>query len=416
MDYNGMSKAALIEELKKLHAQLDSLRKGKWNDAGVPEALQESEERFKTVLDSVSDGILLADAQTQDFFMANKTICDMLGYPLEEIIELHVDDIHPTESLPQVREKFAKQLAGDIKLAADIPVKRKDGSVFYADINSAPVTIGGRKYVVGVFRDMTEHKEAEKARRELEAEKMIVEKMKELDLMKDEFISTITHELRTPMTPLRSTIEMLLDGSLGEITPEQRKFIGMMARNVERLTQFTTEVLTLSRLESGKYKLTPQSQLLIDVVEPIMELMNKRAETRNSTITLDIHPELSIFADEDSLGMVVTNLTNNAIVHTQEGTRITVSAQPRDGVFVEVTVSDTGQGIPEEHLENLFDRFYQAGKRKSAKYRGTGIGLAVCKALVEAMGGQISVESTTGKGTTFRFTVPARSDNAGEEE
>ena len=367
-------------------------------------------------MDSVSDGILLADAQTQDFFMANKTICDMLGYPLEEIIELHVDDIHPTESLPQVREKFAKQLAGDIKLAADIPVKRKDGSVFYADINSAPVTIGGRKYVVGVFRDMTEHKEAEKARRELEAEKMIVEKMKELDLMKDEFISTITHELRTPMTPLRSTIEMLLDGSLGEITPEQRKFIGMMARNVERLTQFTTEVLTLSRLESGKYKLTPQSQLLIDVVEPIMELMNKRAETRNSTITLDIHPELSIFADEDSLGMVVTNLTNNAIVHTQEGTRITVSAQPRDGVFVEVTVSDTGQGIPEEHLENLFDRFYQAGKRKSAKYRGTGIGLAVCKALVEAMGGQISVESTTGKGTTFRFTVPARSDNAGEEE
>ena len=416
MDYNGMSKAALIEELKKLHAQLDSLRKGRWDDAGVPEALQESEERFKTVLDSVSDGILLADAQTQDFFMANKTICDMLGYPLEEIIELHVGDIHPTESLPQVREKFAKQLAGDIKLAADIPVKRKDGSVFYADINSAPVTIGGRKYVVGVFRDMTEHKEAEKARRELEAEKMIVEKMKELDLMKDEFISTITHELRTPMTPLRSTIEMLLDGSLGEITPEQRKFIGMMARNVERLTQFTTEVLTLSRLESGKYKLTPQSQLLIDVVEPIMELMNKRAETRNSTITLDIHPELSIFADEDSLGMVVTNLTNNAIVHTQEGTRITVSAQPRDGVFVEVTVSDTGQGIPEEHLENLFDRFYQAGKRKSAKYRGTGIGLAVCKALVEAMGGQISVESTTGKGTTFRFTVPARSDNAGEEE
>jgi PAS domain S-box-containing protein len=408
MDYNGLSKAELVEELKKLHTQLDNLRTAKSARADMPAALQESGETFRTVLDSVFDGVLLADAKTHDFFMANKTICDMLGYSQEEMRELHVENIHPEEDLPEVRGVFGRQLAGELKLAADIPVRRKDGSIFYADINSARVTIGGREYVVGVFRDTTERKEAEEARRELEAEKAVVEKMKELDRMKDEFVSTVTHELRTPMTPLRSTIEMFLDGSLGETTPQQRKFIEMMARNVERLAQFTTEVLTLSRLESGKYKLLPKFLPLMEVVEPVMDLMMTRASGRKSTLKLDIAPELSAFADADSLGMVVTNLTNNAIVHTPEGTSVTISARQLNGDFVEVSVSDTGEGIEQEHLEYLFQRFYQAKRRASATYKGTGIGLAVCKALVEAMGGGISVESHVGEGTSFRFTLPAR--------
>jgi PAS domain S-box-containing protein len=417
MNYHKMDKAELIKELKKLRAQLDSLQRDGFGRAeDVPMALQESEERFRTVLDSVTDGILLADAETQDFFMANKTICEMLGYSQEEVRELHVDDIHPREDLPRVRETFARQRAKELKLASDIPVRRKDGSIFFADINSAPVTIGGREYVVGVFRDITEHKEAEKARRELEAEKMVVEKMKELDRMKDEFISTVTHELRTPMTPLRSTIEMLLDGSLGEVTSQQRKFVEMMARNVERLAQFTTEVLTLSRLESGRYKLAPKNLALMEVVRPVMELMGTRAASRDSSISLDIPTELLVYADEDSLGMVITNLTNNAIVHTPEGTNITVSARRLEDGLAEIAISDTGEGIAPEHLENLFDRFYQGQRRKSATYKGTGIGLAVCKALVEAMGGEISVESKVGKGTAFRFTVPAQSDNVGGEE
>jgi signal transduction histidine kinase len=182
----------------------------------------------------------------------------------------------------------------------------------------------------------------------------------------------------------------------------------MMARNVERLAQFTTEVLTLSRLESGKYKLLPKFLPLMEVVEPVMDLMMTRASGRKSTLKLDIAPELSAFADADSLGMVVTNLTNNAIVHTPEGTSVTISARQLNGDFVEVSVSDTGEGIEQEHLEYLFQRFYQAKRRASATYKGTGIGLAVCKALVEAMGGGISVESHVGEGTSFRFTLPAR--------
>jgi PAS domain-containing protein len=124
MDYNGLSKAELVEELKKLHTQLDNLRTAKSARADMPAALQESGETFRTVLDSVFDGVLLADAKTHDFFMANKTICDMLGYSQEEMRELHVENIHPEEDLPEVRGVFGRQLAGELKLAADIPVSR----------------------------------------------------------------------------------------------------------------------------------------------------------------------------------------------------------------------------------------------------------------------------------------------------
>ncbi len=371
------------------------------------EELGLSRERFRAVFDHVTDGILLADAENHQLFMANRAICNMLGYTEQEIRKLTVSNIHPEEDLKSVMDKFEKQLRGVNSLARSIPVKKKDGSVFYADVNSAPVRLHDREYLIGIFRDITEHNKAEEAARELEAQKLVIEKLQELDRMKDEFVSTVTHELRTPMTPLRSTIEMLLDGSLGEISPRQRKFVGMMARNVERLTQFTTEVLTLSRLESGRYKLTPKLLPIMEVVEPVMDLMKARADGRKSTVTLDI-AKLTAYADPDSLGMVVTNLTNNAIVHTPEGTAITVSARQARDDFVEIAISDNGEGISEEHLDNLFDRFYQAKRRESASYKGTGVGLAVCKALVEAMGGNISVESQCGKGTTFRFTVPAK--------
>ncbi len=496
------------------------------------EAVQESDERFRTVLDNVMDGILVADAQTHDFFLANKTMCDMLGYSQEEIRELDVRDIHPEDDLPRIVEVFQKQLAGEIRLALDIPVRRKDGSIFYADINSAPVMIGGREYVIGVFRDITERKQAERSIREseikyrtllenlpqkifmkdrnsvyiacnenyandlgikpeeiqgktdydffskglagkyraddkrlmnsgktedfeeryimggreiwvhtmkipirgdnddvvgilgifwditeqkeaaqehlkFEAQKATVKKMKEIERMKSEFVSTVTHELRTPMTPLKSTIEMFLDGTLGELSEKQKKYMDMMSRNIERLAQFTTEVLTLSRLESGRYKLSPRTIDMYKTLEPVIEMMQSKARSKNSEIIFKVPEGISAYADGDSLGIVVTNLTNNAIVHTHEGTRITVSARNLNADRIELSIADNGEGIPEEAIENLFDRFYQAKRESGSGYHGTGVGLAVCKALVEEMGGEISVESKQGEGTAFKFTLPA---------
>jgi PAS domain S-box-containing protein len=295
---------------------------------------------------------------------------------------------------------------------------RKDGSKAYLIMETAPITDEKGKYrgaISGVL-DVTDRKRAEETTQMLKAEKMVVEKLRKLDRMRDEFVSTITHELRTPMTPLRSTIEMLLDGSLGELTNRQRSFIEMMARNVERLTQFTTEVLTLSRLESGRYKLAPKMLSLREALVAVIELMEQKAQSKNSTVSFDIDAKISAYVDGSSLGIIVTNLTNNAIVHTPEGTEIVVSGRRLDEDFIEVSVADNGQGIPPEALENLFDRFYQAKRETGAGYHGTGVGLAVCKALVEAMGGEISVESHFKEGTVFRFTLSAMPPQEENEE
>jgi PAS domain S-box-containing protein len=380
------------------------------------QALRESEEKYRDILESISD---LVQSVTPDgrILYVNRGWRETLGYTEEEVADLSLFDIIHPDSKAHCTEIFQRVLSGEVIQNVEVVFVAKDGKQIAVE-GSASCKFEGDKPVatMGIFRDVTQRKVAEEAKRKLEAEKLVVERMKELDRIKSEFVSTVTHELRTPMTPLKSTIEMLLDGSLGELTDRQEKFITMMARNVERLAQFTTEVLTLSRLESGRFKLAPRMLALRETLEPVMELMEQKAQSKNSTVTLDIDAEVLAYGDADSLSIVVTNLTNNAIVHTSDGTTVTVSAIKIDENSVEIAVADNGQGIPKESLENLFDRFYQAKRKAGSGYQGTGVGLAVSKALIEAMGGEISVESHVGEGTVFRFTLPATLPQKDNEE
>jgi PAS domain S-box-containing protein len=133
----------------------------------VEEALRDSEGGFRAIFDNANDGILLADEETKKFYTSNNTACQMLGYSLEEIKNLGVPDIHPKEDLPYVIEQFEKQVRREIAVAKDLPVKRKDGSIFYADVNTSLVILAGRTYLLGIFRDVTEHKRAEEEREKL---------------------------------------------------------------------------------------------------------------------------------------------------------------------------------------------------------------------------------------------------------
>lgn len=382
------------------------------------EALRKSEERYRLHFENVLDVVFSYDVNFT-VLSASPSVEKAIGYKPEELVGKSFPQLNilTPESLRNAVANAKRLLNGEKIPPTEYVFITKDGKEKYLEVTSSPLSKEGKVIAaLSVARDVTERKKVIEATRRLEAQKMVVEKMKELDRMKSEFVSTVTHELRTPMTPLKSTIEMLLDGSLGELTDRQEKFITMMARNVERLAQFTTEVLTLSRLESGSFKLAPTVLALRETLEPVMELMQQKARSKNSTVSFDIDPEISAYADANSLSIVGTNLTNNAIVHTGEGAQISVSARKLDKDLVEVSVTDNGQGIPEESLENLFDRFYQAKRKAGAGYQGTGVGLAVCKALVEAMGGKISVESRVGEGTTFKFTLPASPPQKEDEE
>ncbi len=168
MKEKNKTKEKLINELAKLRLRIAKLQKSEAKHKQTEEALRESEQRFRSIFNNLADGVLLSDVKTKKIYLGNKMICQMLGYNLKEIKNLKVKDIHPREDLPYIMEHFKKQANGDYTLAKDIPVKRKNGSVFYADINSSPVTLGGRTCLMGIFRDITERKKAEEALREKE--------------------------------------------------------------------------------------------------------------------------------------------------------------------------------------------------------------------------------------------------------
>jgi PAS domain S-box-containing protein len=397
----------MIEDLNRTTVSRDSLVKEVAERKQAENALRESETRFRGIFENATDGILLTDIESKRFSLANQALCNMLGYGMDEVANLGVGDIHAEADLPHVMEQFERLARGEIGLTHDIPVKRKDGSVFYADISASVVTMGNRRYLLGILRDLTEHRKMEEAKRNLEAQNMVVEELTELDCVRREFVETITHELRTPMTPLRSVLEMFADGTLGEVTANQGEYIEMMKRNVERLVRFTTDVLTFSKLESGNYRIHLEQLSLLSVAAPVVALLGKKAEEKNSAVSLEVQTDMPVYGDSGALSDVLTNLINNAIVHNAEGTCVSVGAEMTGRDSVQVSVSDNGKGIDPKVMDRMFQKFVRAGVEYGPGYRGSGLGLSICKGLVGAMGGKIRVESIPGQGTTFLFTLPA---------
>lgn len=232
------------------------------------------------------------------------------------------------------------------------------------------------------------------------------EKLKELDHLKSQFVSVVSHELRTPMTSIKGYVENLLDGLAGALTHKQTYSLDRVKHNVERLTRMINELLDLSKIEAGRLELTLAPVVLWEVAEEVVESYQAVASQKSIVLRTVFHQPLPmVMGDADKLSRVLINLVHNAIKFTPQGGEIQVEGQVRDMGHVEVSVTDSGNGIPAHDIEKIFDKFYWS-EAAPVEARGAGLGLAIAKNLVELHGGTIRVESTLGQGSRFSFTMP----------
>ncbi|MFA6349552.1 MAG: PAS domain S-box protein [Candidatus Omnitrophota bacterium] len=350
--------------------------------------IKESEAKFRAIFDNASDGIVLANVKKQRFVMGNKAFCEMLGYTAEEVTKLTVEDIHPKETLDSIMNDFEKFYKGEIKYSLDKPVRRKDGKIFYVDITASGIKLNNEDCLLGSFRDVTERKQLAQA---------IAEVIK----VKEEFTGKVSHELRTPLAALKEGISQVVGGLLGKINPEQKRMLNISRANVDRLARLISNVLDLQKFDSNQMKINLELGDINVVVKDIRDSSIALAKKRKIYLKLRLGKELpKIKFDKDKIIQVLANLVNNAIVLTDKG-GIIISTSCGDN-YIRVSVEDTGPGIKEEDIQKIFERFVQLVKRPGA----TGLGLSICKEIVEAHNGKIWVDSKFGKGSVFSFILP----------
>jgi signal transduction histidine kinase len=238
--------------------------------------------------------------------------------------------------------------------------------------------------------------------------------LKKLDSLKSEFISTVSHELRTPLAVIREAVAQIADGVHGPVGAGQAQTLGLALKGADRLTRLVTDLLDLSKIESGKFRLKLEPSDLALCARDAAQNLLPAARRKKLELTVDAPGALVTYADRDKVDQILTNLISNAVKFTEAGSvKVTVAAADD---HARITVEDTGIGIAEADLSRVFSKFEQFSRQRSTGEKGAGLGLAICKGLAEMHGGAISVESRLGAGSRFTVRIPLRDARAAAED
>lgn len=365
--------------------------------------LYDSERYLRTIIDSSFDGILVVDEEGR-FEFGNDSAFNILGWPREELIGQFFMKVFPVDM-----EEFMLDRWHDIQNGNETPYETsiitKSDEIKYLYVSHSKGVIKGKiKYIV-VFQDVTENKKLEQQIKEYnEKLEKSYEELKEADKIKTEFISNITHELMTPLTSIKGFVELLDDEAIGTINEEQKKSLGIIHRNSERLIHLIKELLAASYLEKDKLGLHFGLVSINDILSKCILDIQPLAKEKQISLFKDTMSLPRIWGDEDRLTQVIINLLGNAIKFTPQDGKITVISRDLPEK-VKISIRDTGIGIPGDQLSRIFERFYQIDGSAKRKYGGTGIGLSICKNVIEKHYGSIWAESD-GKGSTFHILLP----------
>ena len=375
------------------------------------DALRASEERFRLLVEGVQDyAIFLLDPEGR-IASWNEGAHRIKGYRAEEIIGRHFSAFYPAEDLAAGKPPRELEIASrEGKYEEEGWRVRKDGSLFWASVLITALR-GSDGSLVGfakVTRDLTERRAAQEraiadARRLAEAEAS--------SRAKSEFLTAMSHELRTPINAAMGYAELIEVGIGGPVTEQQQEYLARIRGSHAHLLGIITDLLNYSRIEAGQvtYELAPVS--VHTVVEAVLPMVEPQALAKGLVLEHGPCPHgLVAHADRARAEQIVLNLLSNAVKFTPEGGRVTVGCGAVDGgaagAPVVVTVTDTGPGIPPEKREAIFEPFVQLGRTLRSGHEGTGLGLAISRDLARAMGGDITVESTEGVGSSFTLMLP----------
>ena len=359
------------------------------------EALRIAEQNFRNSLDSSPLGICIVSKEGKILY-ANQAVLDIYGYSsIEELNTVPAIQRHTPESYTEHQErKENRKLKKFVPNRCEVSIFRKDGEIRHLEVFQKEVLWSGKAQFQVVYHDITERKQAEKK----------VVEYEELNKLKTNLLSTVSHELRTPLATIKGYSTMLLDYDHRLQHKEKQEHLRSIDRATNRLTELIDRLLDMSRLEAGLLKLVREPTNISNLIQEAVAEAKLRAPGHKIVSYLQTRlPKLNI--DARRVRQVLDNILDNATKYSEEGTKVVVSAQITERELL-VRVVDQGVGIPVEERERVFDRMYRIEHRMNARIRGVGLGLAICKGLVEAHGGRIWVESKEGKGSTFSFALP----------
>lgn len=392
----ALSQAELLENLEGVVAERTAKLRQEINERIRAEAaLRHSEEQLRLIANGLPVLIAYVDCQ-QHYRFNNQAYQTWLGLAPEEIHHRHLSEVHGDDEYQQISQHVTTALKGEtVTYEQDLVLQ--DGCVHSLSVTYIP-HIQAQNTIQGFFALTSD-----------------ISDRKAIERMKDEFISVVSHELRTPLTSIHSSLKILATGKLGSLSSQGERMLKIADEQTERLVHLVNNVLDLQRIQSGKITMNKQGCKAEDLMVETVQSMKTFAQEQG--IKLFFKPsKFVVWADRDYIIQTLTNLVSNAIKFSPSNSSVILSAEidsrhnydskNKSISYITFAVQDRGQGIPQDRLETIFERFQQVDSSDSRKKGGTGLGLAICRQIVEGHGGQIWAESCLEKGSTFYFTLP----------
>ena len=341
----------------------------------------------------------------------NKSYAESLGYSKQEIIGKSIFEHVADVSLDALHRSFETWKKTGHVSSREIWMKRNDGTTFLALLSATSLYSKDGK-LIGSNTAIKDISEIYEARKKLEESEMRIKEqlaeLKKLDLLKDEFLAMITHELKTPLVPIKGYVDMLLSEHLGTLTGAQRQKLEIVKNSTQCLLKLVYDLLDVQKIELGKLKLTKEVHDISKIIRDAIEKMRIDANHYSITITADLCCSLYCLCDNMRIEQVLTNLLTNALKFSPKGIgKIHVELSIEDDNHAKIIIKDNGVGIQKDKLDKIFMKFYQVDTSNTREVGGTGLGLAICKGIIENHGGKIWAQSEGyGRGAEIHILLP----------